>query len=221
MKKFFSIVAVAAFLCSCEQIKALMEPKGDSGSTSSSSSNYDPVASLKGYVMPNIKMAYVDVAKAAEGSSATRDMGNDMTSTVAVVGKKDGKTVVELTASYMKDYASNKPAVVALLVDSSGKVHKAWGGLAGSEGVELPVPEEKPAQSGEKADVKIEDIADVTVVGMKGDGKKYTTKHGTSKSWTNPDFAFFGGVLQTEAGASKTVVSEYKKSGAKAQLTIK
>ena len=79
---------------------------------------------------------------------------------VAVVGEKDGNKIVELTGSYMKDYASNKPAVVAYLVDKNGKVLKAWGGLAGMEGVELPVPAEKKMEgSGEKIDVKTATLA--------------------------------------------------------------
>ena len=223
MKKFFSLIAMVAFLCSCEQIKGLMEQKSDTGSSSSSSSSaakFDPMT-LKSYVLPNIKHE-VDVTKAADGSSATRDMGNNMSSTVTVIGKKDGKTLVELTASYIKDHANNKPAVIAVLVDGSGKVHKAWGGLAGADGVELPVPaEQKVNASGQKVETETKDIDDITLFGFKGDGKQHTTNNVTSKVWMNADFPFFSGVLKSEAGPSKVVVSDYKKSGAKSQLKIK
>ena len=240
MKSIIACAVVALFLCSCQQIQDLMKPKAepapaessstDSSSDSSSSSNsssapkYDPVTSLKSFVPYNVvKFGLVAPAKAAVGSMAEQDMGNKSMRAVAIVGEMNGNKIIELTASYMKDYASNKAAVVTVEVDKMVKVLKAWGGLVGMEGVELAVPPEpKPVDmKGEKMEVKEEDLPAVTVLGMKGMGKKYTTKHGSSSSWKNDSFPFFGGILKTEAGPSKIVISKYEKSGAKAQLKIK
>ena len=232
MKKMLIIALAALFVCSCQQIEGLMNSakggeekpaESSSSSNSSAKSNYDPKASLKAFVMSDIKAAYVDPAKAAVGSSATRDMGNNNKMTVAVVGEMNGNKVVELTGSYMKDYASNTPAVVAMEVDKMGNVLKAWGGLVGTEGVELPVPAPPKAMegSGEKIDYKTKELGSETIVGFKAKGVETTTKHGSSKAWTNSDFPYFSGVLKTEAASAKIVVSEYMKSGAKAQLKIK
>ena len=191
------------------------------GAVSVPAQTYNPKVSLKAFVVPNIKKVYVDVSKAAVGSSATRDMGHSNTTTVAVVGEMDGKKLVELTGAFMKDFASNKPAVVVFLVDDSGKVHKAWGGLAGGKAVELDVPPEQKAPAGQKMDSKSKDIAAVTVCGIKGEGKEYTNKFGTSSVWTNKDFAFFGGVVQTSGKNFKITLTKHSKSGAKAQLKVK
>ena len=224
---------VAAFMCSCEQIQTMMdsakggeEQSSDSSANSNESakSNYDPKVSLKSMVPAEVKLAYVDPAKAAVGSTATRDMGNNQSQTVAVVAAKGDNKIVELTSSFMKDYASNTPAVIALEVDKNGKVLKAWGGLVGADAVELPVPapmKAQPAGKGEKIDVKTKDLGELTVAGVKAKGVETTTKHGSSKAWTNKEFPFFSGVLKMEAGASVLVISEYKKSGAKAQLKLK
>ena len=237
MKKFLVMSIIALFVCGCAQIEGMMnkaknggqeEKQADNSGNSSNSnesakSNYDPKASLKAMVPAEVKLAYVDPAKAAVGSQATRDMGNNQSQTVAVVGEKGGNKIVELTSSFMKDYASNTPAVIALEVDKNGKVLKAWGGLVGTDGVELPVPTPpKPVKaSGEKVDVKTKDLGEITVVGVKAKGVETTTKHGSSKAWTNKDFPFFSGVMKMEAGPSVLVISEYKKSGAKAQLKLK
>ena len=235
MNRLVIMAIVAGFLCSCQQIESMMnqakggeekssDNSGNSGSNESAKSNYDPKASLKAMVPAEVKLAYVDPAKAAVGSTATRDMGNDQSQTVAIVGEKGANKIVELTSSFMKDYASNTPAVIALEVDNAGKVLKAWGGLVGTDGVELPVPTPpKPveAKAGEKVEVKTKKLDDITVVGIKASGVETTTKHGTSKAWTNKDFPFFSGMLKMEAGPSVLVISEYKKSGAKAQLKIK
>jgi hypothetical protein len=238
MKSIIACAIVALFLCSCQQIQDIMKPKAkaepapadssssNSGAATSSSSGakYDPVTSLKAFVPYNVmKFGLVDPSKAAVGSMAEQDMGNKSMRAVAIVGEMNGNKVVELTASYMKDYASNKAAVISLEVDGTGKVLKAWGGLVGMDGVALVVPPApKPVDAkGEKPEVKEEDLAAVTVLGMKGMGKKYTTKHGSSSSWKNDSFPFFGGILKTEAGPSKMVLSKYEKSGAKAQLKIK
>jgi hypothetical protein len=241
MKSIIACAIVAVFLCSCQQIQDIMKPKPKaepapaessspkSGSTSSTSSSsgakYDPVTSLKAFVPYNVmKFGLVDPSKAAVGSMAEQDMGNKSMRAVAIVGEMNGNKIVELTASYMKDYASNKPAVISVEVDGTGKVLKAWGGLVGMEGVALavpPTPKPVVTKEGEKMEVKEEDLAAVTVLGMKGMGKKYTTKHGSSSSWKNDSFPFFGGILKTEAGPSKMVLSKYEKSGAKAQLKIK
>lgn len=236
MSRLIIIALVAVFMCSCEQIESMMnnakggeekqasDNSGSEKSNESAKSNYDPKVSLKAMVPADVKLAYVDPSKAAVGSTATRDMGNNQSQTVAVVGEKGGNKIVEITSSFMKDYASNTPAVISLEVDKSGKVLKAWGGLVGAEAVELPVPAPLKAQaaaSGEKIKVETKDLGELTVVGVKAKGVQTTTKHGSSKAWTNKEFPFFSGVLKMEAGASVLVISEYKKSGAKAQLKLK
>ncbi|MCM8526764.1 MAG: hypothetical protein NE327_09630 [Lentisphaeraceae bacterium] len=227
------MASAVSLMCSCQQIEGLMnqakgggeeKPAENSGSNESAKSNYDAKASLKAMVPAEVKAAYVDPAKAAVGSTATRDMGNNQSQTVAVVGEKGGNKIVELTSSFMKDYASNTPAVIALEVDSSGKVLKAWGGLVGADAVELPVPTPpKPveAKGGEKVEVKTKKLDDITVVGVKASGLETTTKHGSSKTWTNEEFPFFSGVMKMEAGPTVLIISDYKKSGAKAQLKLK
>lgn len=217
MKRIIACAVALLTLCSCAQIQSLLNP-----TKSSSGAKYDAATSLKPYVMANIKMIYVDPSKASVGSMAEKDMGNNMNMAVAIVGEQNGNKIVELTASYMKDYGSGKLAVVSMEVDNDGKVLKAWGGLVGTEGVELTIPEPiKIDASGKTADVKTEDIDSVTLSGISASGKKYTTSAGSSKVWTSKDFAFFGGVIKTEAGASVTKLSKFEKSGAKAQLKLK
>lgn len=233
MKKFLSISAAALFACSCQQLDQVMnmnkgEPKQEESAQADTGSdpkaNYDAKTALKSFVVSNVNGMYVNPAKAEVGSSATRDMGNNQNQSVAVVAKKGDNKIIELTSSFMKDYVSNTPAVVALEVDKNGKVLKAWGGLVGMKAVELEIPKPvatpTPTSSGEKLEVKTKDLGEATIVGVKAVGTETTTKHGSSKVWINKDFPFFSGVMKTEAGASKMIISEYKKSGAKAQLEL-
>ena len=183
-------------------------------------------ASLKNFVQPNIKY-WVDPSKTPVGSTATQagtagPTKAKMENTVSVVGEMDGKKIVELSGSSYKDYASGKPAAIAFLVDDTGKVHKAWGGLIGELAVELPVPEEKKVEGkGEKVDVKIEDLSPITHCDIKGEGKKYTTNGASCSTWKNSGFAFFGGVIQQQSKDFIMKLTRHDKSGAQALLKLK
>jgi len=171
--------------------------------------------------MSNIKLAYVDPGKVDAGAFAIRDMGQNNSMKVAVVGKEKGHLIVELTGSFLKDYVSNKPAVVSMEIDNDGNVLNAWGGLVGMEGKKLPIPSSTNYTASKASqDVQEENLKEEVIVGFKAQGKKYISKNGASSVWRNENFGFFGGVLKTEAGASTIVISQFEKEGATSTLKV-
>lgn len=229
MNKSFACIAASAFLLSgCAQMETMMndltsaeQPKEEETAQQSSQPKFDAKATLKPYVMENVAM-YVDASRIKVGESATKEMSANNEMTVAVVGEQNGHKVVELTASYIKDYVSGKPAAIAMEIDEKGKVLNAWGGLIGGESVALDIPKpiETTAATAAASDIKVEtrDLESVTVCGVKAKGLESKTKHGTSKSWTTSDFPFFMGVIKTEVAGNVSVLKQYAKTGAKAQL---
>lgn len=215
---------IAITVTGCSMLGLGPKPANETNNTNNNAAGpkYDAKTMLKAYVMANIKMVYVDPAKAKIGQMATRDMGT-MTQTVAVVGEWEGKKLVELTGSMMKDYVSGKLAVVTMAVEENGDVVKAFGGLVGTEGVELEVPEKKePPKAapvkGEKP--KTEDLGEKDMFGFKAKGTKVMMGANTSETWMCKDFPFFGGLMKSVSGPSKIEIKEYKAEGAKAQLKL-
>jgi hypothetical protein len=213
------LVALVACFVALTALNGCLFPMGGGA-------KFDAQMMLGAYVMPNVKAVYVDVAKAKAGESAKKDMGAAGTQTVAVIEVKDDLTLVELTGSNMKN--GDKATVVAMWVDKDGNVKKAYGGVADTEGTELKVPEPPKTEATPAAAPtdqpapKIEDLPDATIVGITAKGKKVTVnvqgKDYVSSTWTNTDFAFFGGVMKMESSGMVIEVKEYNKEGAKAQL---
>ena len=185
-------------------------------------SAFDAKAVLGPRVLPNI-IGYVNPAKAKVGQMAIREVAGSQ-EMVAGVGEKDGKKLVEISGSLLKDFASGTMCVITYQVADNGDVIKAWGGKTGGEGVALDVPakpeipKSSPAADGPKP--KIEDLGIKDFFGFQAKGTRVEFGGTMSTSWMASDFPFFGGLMLSETGVSKVAITKYQENGAKPQLTL-